>query len=342
MTSDDDPGARRQPTLDTVAAAAGVSRATVSRVINGSPRVSPEAKDVVDRTIAELGYVPNRAARSLVMRRTDSIAMVLREPDATVLADPYLASIIIATSQALIGTGVQLVLVNAQNDAEHQRLADYVRGGHVDGVLLASMHGDDPLPQILIRAGVPTVVGGRPDRPVPGLTYVDTDNLGGGQRATNRLITAGRSRIATIAGPLDMTAAADRLTGFHRALSAAGRPPGQVTFGRFTRDSGERAMSELLSRDPFVDAVFAANDLMAIGAMRTLRAAGRRVPGDVSVVGYDDIELAQLTEPALTTVRQPIVDQARIMTELLLDQIGGSPVGDPVVLPTVLVERESV
>ena len=333
--------ARRQPTLDTVAAEAGVSRATVSRVINGSPRVSPEAKDVVDRTIARLGYVPNRAARSLVMRRTDSIAMVLREPDATVLADPYLASIIIATSQALIGTGVQLVLVNAQNDAEHQRLADYVRGGHVDGVLLASMHGGDPLPSILIQSGVPTVVGGRPDRPVPGLTYVDVDNLGGGQLATERLISLGRRRIATIAGPPDMTAAADRLTGYHRALSAAGEVSGPLAYGRFTRASGESAMTELLERADDLDAVFVANDLMAIGALRVLRAAGRRVPDDVAVIGYDDIELAQHTEPALTTIRQPIVDQARTMTELLLAQINGGSVGDPVVLPTELVARES-
>jgi DNA-binding LacI/PurR family transcriptional regulator len=333
--------ARRQPTLDTVAAEAGVSRATVSRVINGSPRVSPEARDVVDRTIARLGYVPNRAARSLVMRRTDSIAMVLREPDATVLADPYLASIIIATSQALIGTGVQLVLVNAQNDAEHQRLADYVRGGHVDGVLLASMHGGDPLPSILIQSGVPVVVGGRPDRPVPGLTYVDVDNLGGGQLATGRLISLGRKRIATIAGPQDMTAAADRLTGYHRALSAAGEVAGPLAYGRFTRASGESAMAELLERAPDLDAVFVANDLMAIGALRVLRAAGRRVPDDVAVIGYDDIELAQHTEPALTTVRQPIVAQARTMTELLLAQINGAPVGDPVVLPTELLTRDS-
>lgn len=332
----------RQPTLDTVAAEAGVSRATVSRVINGSTRVSPEVKDLVGRTISRLGYVPNRAARSLVMRRTDSIAMVLREPDARVLTDPYLASIIIATSQALTGTGVQMVLVNAQNDAEHERLADYVRSGHVDGVLLASMHANDPLPQILIRSGVPTVVGGRPDRPIPGLTYVDSDNVGGGQLATERLITAGRRRIATIAGPPDMTAAADRLTGYHRALAAAGQQAGQVAYGRFTRASGEEAMAELLERVPEVDAVFAANDMMAIGALRTLRAAGRRVPGDVSLVGYDDIELAQHTEPALTTVRQPIVDQARTMTELLLAQLGGGPVGDPVVLPTELVDRDSV
>ncbi|HET9137994.1 LacI family DNA-binding transcriptional regulator [Actinophytocola sp.] len=332
---------RQPPTLDTVAAAAGVSRATVSRVINGSPRVSPEAKDLVDRTVAELGYVPNRAARSLVKRRTDSIAMVLREADATVLADPYLASMIIATSQALSGTGMQLVLVNGQNDAEHERLAEYVRGGHVDGVLLASMHAEDPLPHLLIRSGVPTVVGGRPDRPVPGLTYVDSDNVGGGQLATERLIAAGRTGIATIAGPPDMTAATDRLTGYHRALARAGQPGGQVAYGRFTRISGERAMAELLDRAPGLDAVFAANDMMAVGALRTLRSAGRRVPDDVAVVGYDDIELAQHTEPALTTVRQPIAEQARTMTELLLAQINGGPVSDPVVLRTELIPRDS-
>jgi DNA-binding LacI/PurR family transcriptional regulator len=335
------PGTRRQPTLDTVAAEAGVSRATVSRVINGSPRVSAGARELVDRAVERLGYVPNRAARSLVMRRTDSIALVLREPSELVLADPYLAAIIVATSQALIGTGVQLVLVNAQNDREHARLADYVRSGHVDGVLLASMHADDPLPEILITAGVPTVVGGRPDRPVPGLTYVDSDNVGGGQLATERLVAAGRRRVATIAGPLDMTAAADRLTGYHRALAQAGQAPGPAAYGRFTRESGEQAMHELLERDPGLDAVFAANDVMAGGALRALRIAGRRVPDDVSVVGYDDIELARHTEPALTTIRQPIADQARTMTELLLTQIGGQPVGSPVILPTELVERDS-
>ncbi|GGS57255.1 MULTISPECIES: LacI family DNA-binding transcriptional regulator [Actinokineospora] len=329
----------RQPTLDTVAAAAGVSRATVSRVINGSPRVSPEARDLVEDTIARLGYVPNRAARSLASRRTDSVALVLREADATVLADPYLSAVIIATSQALVGTGVQLVLVNAQNDAEHQRVGEYVRSGHVDGVLLASMHADDPLPQLLVQARVPVVVGGRPERPIPGLVYVDTDNVGGAQLATERLVAAGRSRIAHIAGPPDMTAAADRLTGYHRALARAGRDAGPVAFGDFTRASGEAAMATLLDHNP--DAVFAANDMMAIGALRTLRAAGRRVPEDVALVGYDDIELAQHTEPALTTIRQPVVDQARTMTELLLLQIGGQPPGDPVVLPTELVPRES-
>ncbi|GAB3496766.1 LacI family DNA-binding transcriptional regulator [Amycolatopsis cihanbeyliensis] len=332
---------RQQPTLDTVAAEAGVSRATVSRVINGSPRVSPEVKGLVEQAIARVGYVPNRAARSLVMRRTDSVALVIREPDATVLADPYLANIIVATSQALTGTGVQLVLVNARNDDEHARVADYVRSGHVDGVLLASMHGEDPLPGLLLGAGVPTVVGGRPAAPVPGLCYVDVDNPGGAQLATERLLAAGRRRIATIAGPADMTAAADRLTGFRRVLAAAGLPEGTVAYGEFTRESGQAAMAGLLEREPELDGVFAANDLMAIGALRALRAAGRRVPEDVAVVGYDDIEPAQHTEPPLTTVHQPVVEQARIMTELLLTQISGQRGGEPVVLPTRLIQRDS-
>lgn len=331
-----------KPTLDTVAAEAGVSRATVSRVINGSPRVSPEVKTAVEAAIAALGYVPNRAARSLAMRRTDSIALVMREPDATVLNDPYLGNIIIATSQTLVGTGVQLVLVNAQNTEEHAQLADYVRSGHVDGVLLASMHDDDPLPRLLLEAGIPTVVSGRPARPLPGLSYVDSDNVGGAQIAAERLLSAGRRRVATIAGPQDMTAGIDRLAGYRQALSEAGGKPERVVYGNFSLESGREAMTELLAHHPDTDAVFAANDMMAIGALRALRTAGRTVPADVSLVGFDDIELARYTEPPLTTIRQSVVAQARTMTELLLTQIGGDPVADPVILPTELVERESV
>lgn len=330
----------RQPTLETVAAAAGVSRATVSRVINNSTRVSAEVRAAVEQAIGELGYVPNRAARSLVNRRTDSVALVIREPDATVLADPYLASVIIATSQALSGTGVQLVLINAQDDAEHAALADYVRG-HVDGVLLASMHDQDRLPEILIRSGLPTVVGGRPARALPGLPYVDVDNVGGARLGTERLVGAGRRVIGTVAGPQDMTAGTDRLTGYRDVLRAAGRSINLVAYGDFTRESGERAMTELLEHRPKLDGVFVANDLMAIGALRALRVAGRRVPEDVSVVGYDDTEVAKHAEPPLTTVHQPIAEQARTMTELLLTRIGGGPVGAPVVLPTHLVERDS-
>jgi DNA-binding LacI/PurR family transcriptional regulator len=171
---------------------------------------------------------------------------------------------------------------------------------------------------------------------------VDCDNVGGAQLAAERLLSADRKRVATIAGPQDMTAAIDRLTGYRQALTAAGRKQDRVAHGDFSRESGQHAMTELLTRHPDLDAVFAANDMMAAGAMRVLRAAGRTVPDDVSVVGFDDIELARHTEPPLTTIHQPIVAQARTMTELLLTQIGGDPVAGPVVLPTELVERESV
>lgn len=329
------------PTLATVAAVAGVSPSTASRVVNGSPTVAPNHRRAVESAIAQLGYVPNRAARSLVTRRTDSVGLVVREPAEFGVSDPYVSSIVVAASQSLVGTGRHLVVMMAQNDADHAATGGYVRSGHVDGVILVSVHADDPLPAQLLRAGIPTVIGGRPPMPLAGLSYVDADNVAGGRLATERLIGQGRRRVAMISGPTDMTAALDRRSGYREALRDAGRGPEHVGYGAFTRPSGERAMRELLDQEPTLDAVFAASDVMAAGALRVLRAAGRRVPDDVAVVGYDDVELAQCTEPPLTTVRQPAADQARAMVEMLLAQIAGDPAPPPRRLPIVLVERDS-
>lgn len=334
-------GHRPQPTLETVAAEAGVSRATVSRVINGSPKVSAQVKEAVEVAITRLGYVPNRAARTLVTRHTDSIALVMREPAAFGLADPYLSSMVIAASQVLSASGLQLVLMMAQAGPDHGKLADYARSGHVDGVILMSMHGGDPLPGVLLRAGVPTVVGGRLPGPLSGMSYVDVDNVDGARQAVRHLLGSGRRRIATIGGPLDMTAAADRLAGFREMLGEAGVAADLVEHGDFTRASGEAATHRLLERDPGLDAVFAANDLMAIGALGALRATGRRSPDDVAVVGFDDIELAAHTDPPLTTVHQPVPLQARTIVEMLRAQMATGEVGEPVVLPTELVVRAS-
>jgi DNA-binding LacI/PurR family transcriptional regulator len=331
----------RPPTLATVAAVAGVSPATVSRVINGSAPVTPPVRDAVEAAIERLGYVPNRAARSLVTRRTDSIGLVVREPVGFGIADPYLSSMIVAASQSLVGSGVQLVVMLAQDDDDHAQLAHYVRGGHVDGVMLVSVHDDDPLPRQLIRAGIPTVLGSRPMTPIEGGTFVDVDSEGGARIVAERLLGQGRRHIATVAGPQDMSAAVDRLRGFRAAVRDAGEPPPAVAFGAFTRRSGEVAMRELLDREPDLGGVFVANDLMALGAMTALKAAGRRIPDDVAVVGFDDVELAQHAEPPLTTVRQPIAEQARLMVEILVRQIGGATEQEPVVLPTTLVERSS-
>jgi DNA-binding LacI/PurR family transcriptional regulator len=332
------------PTLEQVAALAGVSRATVSRVVNGSPKVSPVVRAQVERAVAKLGYVPNRAARSLVTRRADSVALVASEPHARFFSEPFFAGMVRGVSAALAETGVQLLLLIAQGLPDRQRLQRYVVGGHVDGVLLASLHGDDPLPGALERAGVPAVLVGRPaDRGAPA-SYVDADNRGGAGKAVEHLARRGRRRIATITGPLDMGVGLDRLEGYRDGLAAAGLAgdEGLVESGDFTEEGGAGAMARLLARPgPPVDAVFAASDLMAAGALRALWAAGRRVPEDVAVVGFEDSVVARCAQPPLTTVRQPIEEMGRQATRMLLAKIAGETGGMHLILDVDLVERAS-
>ena len=332
------------PTLEQVAALAGVSRATVSRVVNGSPKVSPAVRAQVERAVAKLGYVPNRAARSLVTRRADSVALVVSEPHARFFSEPFFAGMVRGVSAALAETGVQLLLLIAQDLPDRGWLERYVVGGHVDGVLLASLHGDDPLPGTLERAGVPAVLIGRPvDQAAPG-SYVDADNRGGAGKAVGHLARRGRRRIATIPGSLDMGVGQDRLEGYRDGLAAAGLAgAGElVETGDFTEEGGAAAMGRLLERpgDP-VDAVFAASDLMAAGALRALRAAGRRVPEEVAVVGFEDSAVARYAQPPLTTVRQPIEEMGRQATRLLLAQVAGEAGGMHLILDTELVVRAS-
>ena len=336
------PGSGGPPTLEQVAALAGVSRATVSRVVNGSPKVSPEVRAQVERAVARLGYVPNRAARSLVTRRAGSVALVVSEPHARFFSEPFFAGMVRGVSAALAGTGVQLLLLIAQ-DLDRGRLEPYVVGGHVDGVLLASLHGDDPLPATLDRAGVPAVLVGRPAGPLPA-SWVDADNRGGARAAVAHLAARGRRRIATITGPLDMGVGLDRLDGYRDGLAAAGLAagPGLVEPGDFTEEAGAAAMARLLARPgPPVDAVFVASDLMAAGALRALRAAGRRVPEEVAVVGFEDSAVARYTQPPLTTVRQPIEEMGRQAARLLLAKVAGEATGMHLVLDTELVVRAS-
>ena len=328
------------PTLETVAEAAGVSRATVSRVINNSPKVSPEARALVEEAVARLGYVPNRAARSLVTRKTESVALVISEPETKVFRDPMLAAAVMATGQALAETDKQLVLMMVKDDRDRMRTATYLTGGHVDGVILVSLHDRDPLPTILRSSGIPAVQMARPQPSAP-LPYVDVDNVDGARKAVRHLVATGRTRIATIAGPADMVAAVDRLTGFRQELEAQGLPPHRFAHGDFSQSSGEQAMIRLLAEYPDLDAVFSASDLMAAGALRALRRHGRSVPGDVAMVGFDDLDVAVLTEPPLSTVSQPVDAMARSMVSLLLAEISGEPHADRAILPTRLVLRAS-
>ncbi|WP_446217123.1 LacI family DNA-binding transcriptional regulator [Micromonospora sp. IBHARD004] len=330
----------QRPTLEAVARRAGVSRATVSRVVNGSTTVAESIREAVSRAVEELGYVPNLAARSLVTQRTDSVALVMPEEATRVFSDDQVfPGIIRGVSQELEAADKQLVLMLAGSPAGHRRVERYTTGRHVDGVLFASLHGADPLPGVLSRLGIPVVCAGRPldGAEVP---YVDVDNVGGVTRAVRHLIGNGRRRIATIAGPQDMVAGIERLTGYREAMAAAGLPAREA-FGDFTRESGAAAMRDLLAAYPDLDAVCAASDLMAHAALRTLRKAGRRVPDDVAVIGFDDIETAAYTEPPLTTVRWDIVELGRAMTRQLLRMAAGEDVEQELILPTDLLVRDS-
>ncbi|TDC29359.1 LacI family transcriptional regulator [Micromonospora sp. 15K316] len=337
-----------RPTLDAVAARAGVGRGTVSRVVNGSPQVSPEARAAVQQAIAELGYVPNRAARALVTRRTDSVALVVSESGERVFTEPFFAAIVRGISSALLQTPMQLWLAMAQSPVERERVEHHLTSQHVDGVLLLSLHDADPLPGLLEERGLPSVLGGRPAGMLrPGARpawFVDVDNVGGARQAVRYLADRGRRRIATIAGPQDMGAGLARLTGYTEAVTAAlgGVDTDLVAYGDFSEESGAACMRRLLERRPDVDAVFVASDLMAFGALRALREAGRRVPDDVAVVGFDDAPIARQADPPLTTVFQPVEEMGRQMARLLVARIRGDDLPAPhVLLDTQLVERTS-
>ncbi|WP_329192400.1 LacI family DNA-binding transcriptional regulator [Streptomyces sp. NBC_01435] len=336
-----------RPTLEAVAARAGVSRATASRVVNGGAGVRKPLVDQVRKAVEELGYVPNHAARTLVTRRNGAVAVIIDEPEFRIFSDPFFSRQIRGISRELTLHDSQLVLLLVEGRGDFDRVARYLAGGHVDGVLAFSLHTDDELPAIIRRFRVPAVYGGRPGRPGaasgPAVPYVDCDNRGGAAEAVRHLVALGRRRIAHIAGPRDQTSALDRVDGYLDVLPDG--DPSLVADGDFTVEGGARAMAELLDRHPGLDAVFAANDLMASGALRVLRERGRSVPDEVALVGFDDmVSIAEATDPPLTTVRQDVEGMGRLMVRMLMDLLSDEAGGDDrasVITPTELVRRAS-
>jgi DNA-binding LacI/PurR family transcriptional regulator len=333
-----------RPTLEEVAVRAGVGRGTVSRVINGSPRVSDRAKAAVEAAIAELGYVPNRAARALAGNRTDAIALVIPEPETRLFAEPYFSDIIRGIGAELADTDMQLLLTLIRTPKERSRFGQYLAAHRVDGVLLVSVHEDDPLPDLLEQLDMPAVLNGRRSD-LESLSYVDADNVGGARAAVAHLFARGRRAVATITGPPDMYVARCRLDGYRQAVEAAGLGADAelVARGDFTEEGGQRAMRELLALRPDIDAVFAASDLMAAGARQVLRESGRHVPSDVALVGFEDSAIARHMDPALTSVRQPTEEMGRTMARVLLEEIAErASVRRHVILTTDLIQRDSV
>jgi len=330
---------RVAPTIEEVAAAAGVSRSTVSRVVNGSTAVSPSALAAVQRAIVELNYVPNRAARSLASRATMAIAFVVPEDTTRFFGDPFFASVVSGINERLGRSEYVLNLIIASDDPGDKTSA-YVRSGAVDGAIVVSHHTSDTFIDRIANA-VPVVYGGRPVRERERDYYVDVDNVAGGREATEYLLGRGFRRIATIAGPVTMPAGIDRLVGYREALAAAGLAPVAVEDGDFTADGGAAAMQRILDSGVSIDALFIASDLMARGALEVLGRAGVRVPEDLAIVGFDDSPVARSVSPQLTTVRQPSRDQGSEMADILLSILAGGAPPRVTMLPTELIIRDS-
>ncbi|GAA3751871.1 LacI family DNA-binding transcriptional regulator [Microbacterium kribbense] len=332
-------GAGVRATIEEVAAAAGVSRSTVSRVVNGSTAVSPAALEAVRRVIAEMNYVPNRAARSLASRQTLAIALVVPEDTTRFFGDPFFASIVSGINARLTRSDYVLNLFIASDDPG-EKTTSYMRGGNVDGAIIVSHHTSDTFIH-RIASVVPVVYGGRPTHQREGDYYVDVDNEAGGKAATDYLIGRGHRRIATITGPPTMPAGVDRLRGYRAAIASAGLEASAIVDGDFTADGGARAMREILASGDRPEAVFIASDLMARGALAVLAAAGVRVPDDVALIGFDDSPVATSVSPQLTTMRQPSFEQGETMAEVLLQILSGGAPAHSTVLPTELVVRAS-
>jgi len=331
--------ARRRPTIKDVAAAAGVSRGTVSRVLNGGRWVSPESLASVQEAIRATGYSANSHARSLVTGRSNSVAFLLTEPQHLLFEDPTFSILLRGAASALAKRQMPLLLMVAGTPEERRRITEYVGAGHVDGVLLVSSHTGNPVIPSLLRKGVPTIACGAPLGFEDQVGYVAADDVGGARAMVRHLVERGRQRIATITGPLDTPGGLKRLEGYRLELGE-GFDESLVVHGDYTRAGGERAMQALLERRPDVDAVFVASDLMAAGALTTLARSGRRVPEDVAVGGFDDSGLAATLQPPLTTMRQPLERIAHEMVRLLVEVVDGQEIA-AVIVPTTLVVRAS-
>lgn len=331
---------RKRPTLEEIASVAGVSRSTVSRVINDAPNVRKAVRQRVKRVVREMGYYPNAAARSLAGQRSQTLAVVIPETINTVFLDPFFPNVLRGIAEVTSAHHYHMLLSMVERPSEKDFYRRALRSQMLDGVVIVSALMDDPLIPYLLRDHIPFVLIGRHDD--PRVSYVDVDNLGGAYMATTHLLQGGRRRVATITGPLDMVPGLDRRAGYRTALLKAGYPVDDalIVKGDFTEAGGRAAMAQLLPLAP--DAVFVASDLMALGALSALWEAGCCVPDDVAVIGFDDAPVAAYTDPPLTTVRQPVTDLGRTAARLLLRLLQEGQAG-PLrqTLPTELIVRAS-
>ncbi len=328
-------------TLERVAELAGVSRSTASRVINGQDGVRPEIRRRVLDVVELTGFVPHAAARSLAGQHSRILGLAIRQTTEQVFSDPYFAALVQGISGACNDHDQTLSLFLFQSAAEHEHLpARVLRTKLVDGLVVTATFSDDPLVWQLTESGIPFVIVGEVSN--PHISSVDADNQNGAALVAEHLLSLGRTRIATVTGPMRSAAASTRRMAFERALAVAGQPmdPELVVEADFTEDGAYAATQQLLVRAP--DAIFAFSDRMAVGVLRALQEAGRRIPEDVAVIGFDDLPPAADSRPPLTTVRQEVEQTGSVAVELLLERIRSPEIpARRIELPTRLVVRAS-
>jgi LacI family transcriptional regulator len=330
-------------TLEDIAKKTGVSRSTVSRVVNADPNVSENVRKRVLEVIQETGYHPHAAARTLASQHSWMIGMVLPHSISYLFTDPYYPHLTKGIAQGCNQNNYTLALFLVDTKDDEEKIFPRVsRKGLLDGVLVQSgHHGDQKIIGDLVNAKMPLVVVGRPFRS-DNVSYIDIDNVKASFTAVNHLIQKGYRRIGTITGPENSTVGLDRKAGYLKALKEQDQniDKSLVTEGDFTEAGGYAAMQRLLPVRP--DAIFAASDGMALGAMRAVREAGLHVPDDVAFVGFDDLPMAMLADVQLTTVRQPVIQFGIRAVELLIDEIENG-INPPrhVIMDAELVIRES-
>jgi len=329
-------------TLEDIAKQAGVSRSTVSRVVNDDPNVSDEVRKRVQELIRTTGYQPHAAARTLASQHSWMIGLVLPRSVSTFFTDPYIPRLTQGVAHACNQHNYTLGLFLLDTEDDEIRIFPRIsHKGLLDGILLQTGRKRDKLMDRLIRTDFPVVIAGRPFH-TNGVSYIDIDNVKATYHAVCHLIQLGYKRIGTITGMMDSTTGIDRMDGYLKALTEAGYTVDEalIAEGDFSELSGYTAMKKLLPNRP--DAIFAASDTMAIGAMRATREAGLRVPEDIAFIGFDDLPIASHPDIQLTTVRQPIARFGSKAVEILIDLIeNGIKPTRRIIMDTELVVRAS-
>jgi LacI family transcriptional regulator len=329
-------------TLEDIAKQAGVSRSTVSRVVNDNPDVSDGVRRKVQEVIVSTGYHPHAAARSLASHRSWMIGLVLPRTVSSFFIDPYFPRLTQGVAQACNQHNYTLGLFLLDTKEDEKRILPRIsHKGLLDGIVLQTAHMEDKLLDKLANADFPMIIAGRPFK-ATGISYIDVDNTNAAYKAVYHLIQLGYKRIGTITGWMNSTVGIDRKQGYLKAISEQGWEVQEklIVEGDFTENGGYLAMKKLLPFKP--DAIFAASDTMAIGAIRAVREAGLRIPADVAFVGFDDLPIASQAEYDLTTIRQPIARFGAKAVDTLIDLIeNGLKPPRRIIMETELVIRRS-